>query len=279
MRDALRDLSNHGYQIIFATHSALMIDPDDVPDTVMVTKTAQGGTTPRTTVRSAVKSKMDDNASQANALFTLTHSSQLLFADRAILAEGKTEQRLLPSLYLARHKQGFRIARIAMISIDGVRGLRKVVDILGALDIPSKAVVDLDFAFRGAVRSGFLDPTDTDLSASREQFRRLSSSHGFQLEDGSDLPVKGNGFAASDAFALFGADPMCKALTASLHSKLLAQRVWLWTLGSIEDHLGLPDKSEGTWAAFGARLKTSSLEDAVKDPLGVTSFLDWIGQP
>ena len=275
VRDAFRDLSQNGYQVVFTTHSPIMVDPDDVPTSLMIVKTEQDGTTSRKTVEAAVERVFTDYASQKHTLFSLTHSSQILFSERAILTEGKTEQRLLPTLFHRIAGQRLRTARLAMVNIKGVDGVGKFFSVLKELDIPAKAVVDLDFAFRGGRRSGIIAEQDSDFLACLPIFGSVATQHGLALDD-EGLPRKGNGTSAAEGFALFAQEPGARELIRPLREKLLDHGIWLWDRGAIEAHLGISGKNEVAWAEFKQRLDTGNPEDVIKDYATVAAFIQWI---
>lgn len=51
----------------------------------------------------------------------------------------------------------------ALVAQSGVNDTKKSLEILTAMDLPTKAICDLDYCLTGAVRDGFLLSTDQDL--------------------------------------------------------------------------------------------------------------------
>lgn len=274
IRDALRTLSTKGYQVIFSTHSALMIEESDVPAAAMVYKESSKGTVVRTTLASAVAQALSDNAAQAKMLFSLAHASQILFAERVLLAEGDTEKRLLPILFQTITGTRMRTAKVAMISQGGVGHLHKAFDVLSALGLPAKGVVDLDYAFRGGRRAGLICQTDPDFTACIPIITALSQHHGF-LVDTEGLPTRGGAMNAAEAFEILAKNPQAQPHINNLHAKLLAKNVFMWPGGAIEAHLGIAAKNESAWATYAARLKNEKVEDVVVDLPTVTKFVQW----
>lgn len=275
IRDAFRDLSQNGYQVVFSTHSPIMVEPDDVPTSLMIVKSTQDGTTSRRTVEAAVERVFADYASQKHTLFSLTHSSQILFSEKALLIEGKTEQRLLPTLFHLIAGRRLRTARLAMVNIKGVDGVDKFFSVLKELDIPAKAVVDLDFAFRGGRRSGIIPEQDPDYLACLPVFRSVATRYGLEL-DHEGLPKKGGRFSAAEGFAFFAQEPRAREFIRALREKLLAKEIWLWDKGAIEAHLGISAKNESAWAAFKQRLDAENPENVIEDYATVDAFIQWI---
>lgn len=99
VRLALKTLSHEGYQIIFATHSPLMISPKDIGSTLIVRKNENNQSYSRKRLSDAINEVIADAPSQTQTLFELSNSSQILFSNKVIIAEGRTEQRLLPEIY------------------------------------------------------------------------------------------------------------------------------------------------------------------------------------
>ena len=274
VRVSLKKLSKAAYQVLVATHSPLMISATDVPDTLLIRKTAEHGTEARETLRSAVDTAMKDHPSQADMLFSLSNSSQILFADRVILAEGKTEHRLIPSLFEIASKRTLGLTKIALIGQGGVDNTPKSMRILDAIDLPCKAIVDLDYAFRGALREGLIADDDEDAQKCREVLKKIADAGECNL-DREGLPTGGGELSPIEVYARLAEDTEAAPRIESLHAKLLEKNIWLWKFGAIENHLGLQTKSEQGWANFLEDIRTSEF-DSIPDKSGVLDFLDWI---
>ena len=72
-----------------------------------------------------------------------------------LLVEGPTEKTLLPDTIKAITGETLSGLKMGLLRLDGSGGTAKCLEILKAMDIRGKAVVDLDFAFRQAVRSNY----------------------------------------------------------------------------------------------------------------------------
>ena len=70
-----------------------------MPSTILVRKSTSDGTHKKPTLHEAVIQTLSDRPSQTKLLFSLGNSSKLLFSETVILAEGKTENRLLPIIF------------------------------------------------------------------------------------------------------------------------------------------------------------------------------------
>lgn len=275
VREALRSLSEAGYQVVFSTHSAQMILAKDAKNALLMTKHHAGGTRARPRMQSVVEQLVDNPTHQLHQLFSLTNSSQLLFADKVVLTEGKTELRLLPSIFQAVAGKTMGQSSLAIIAMSGVSDTRKSMDVLSALGLPACAIVDLDFAFRHATKHGFLQADDPDIAACKAILTRLAGAGLVSLEGA--LPCKGIQGPASKAFELLAADDEAKPHIAELVRKLRDQNLWLWSAGAIEPHLGLSEKSEHVWLTFQVRLESEPLEDLCADAEGIRSLVAWMG--
>lgn len=276
VRTALKKLATTGYQVLVATHSPLVIGPEDVPDTLLIRKSEGIGTEARKTLRSAVKSALADYPHQAALLLSLSNSSRILFADGVVLAEGKTEQRLIPALFEKHREKTLGMARVALISQGGVDNTGKSMAVLDALDLPCKAVADLDYAFRGAIRDGLIEEDDPDVAACKAQLRVIAPSLGFSL--GADgLPERGGSMAAPEAFAELAKESEAIPHIESLHLRLRERGVWIWKHGCMDHHVGLVAKTETAWADLLADFHDGDF-GSLPDGQGVIEMLEWIAQ-
>lgn len=279
VREALRALSQAGYQVVFSTHAAQMILAKDAKNALLMTKKHPDGTKARPRLQSIVEQLVKNPTHQLYQLFSLTNSSQVLFADKVVLTEGKTELRLLPSIFQAVAGKTMGQSSLALVAMSGVSDTRKSMELLSALGLPSYAIVDLDFAFRQAIKHGFLQDDDPDIAACKAVFARMFSAGLLSLDDGG-LPRKGVQGAASKAFELLSSDAEAQPHIAALVQKLRGQNVWLWGAGAIEPHLGLSEKSEHAWLSFQVRLEAERLEGFCPDAEGVRSLVEWLrGRP
>lgn len=273
VRAALKTLAQNGYQVVFSTHSAQLVPAAEAQFALLMRKSNTNGTHARRRLRDAIQIVVPNSVHQMEQLFTLGNSSQVLFADRVLLTEGKTELRLLPSIYESISGRSFGQERLALVAQSGVNDTKKSTEILGAMDIPCKAVVDLDYAFNGAVRDGYLPATDPDIAALKLELASLAAAGRVSLA-ASGLP-QGGVVTAAQAFTLLAQQAAAQAPIASLHGKLLAQNIWLWQLGDIEAHLGLAEKTEREWSRFNSDLSTRGLHAICPDPAAIRNMLAW----
>lgn len=274
VREALRALSNAGYQVVFSTHSAQMILAKDAKNALLMTKKHPEGTKARPRMQSVVEELVENPTHQLHQLFSLTNSSQILFADKVVLTEGKTELRLLPALFQTITGKTMGQSSLAIVPMSGASDTRKSMEILSALGLPACAIVDLDFAFRQAVKHGLLQADDGDLIACKNLLQQMEDVGEISLHDG--LPCGGVQGPASKAFELLAAKPGAKGPIDDLVRKLRGHQVWLWSRGAIEPHVGLLEKTEHAWLSMQVRLEREPLDDVCADAEGVRSLIGWL---
>lgn len=275
VRVALKNLSNEGYQVVFATHSAQMVTSEDVSTSLLIRKNRERGTFMRKRMEDAVRQVVKDAPSQLQMLFSLSNSNELLFADYVLLTEGKTEWRVLPALFERITGQSFALIKCALVRQGGVSNTRKSMQVLSAMDIPVRAIVDLDYAFTTATRDGFLSANDPDITECRNLFRELACHNHLRLVNG--LPVnKHSNISASTAYAMMASMPEAERPIRNIHNKLCEQGIWVWTRGAIEEHLGLNGKNEMVWHNFIERSKSKNFVQTLPDYDGIEALCQWI---
>lgn len=275
IREALVALSLSGYQVLISTHSAQMITPELAEHTLLIRKSDVLGTHPRLRLADAIQSVVPKSTHQMEQLFNLAHSSQLLFAENVVLTEGKTELRLLPFLFKKIANLTMGQEKHALVAQSGVNDTKKSLEILMAMDLPSKAICDLDYCFTGAVRDGFLLSTDQDLLSLKALLPNLCQSHGVTL-NGNGLPKNNNTITAAEAFEVLANDQTAIPLIESLHTKMKAQHIWVWKKGAIEAHIGTPNKTESAWAQFKSDVMTNGLSQTCSDHQSLLDLVEWL---
>ena len=273
VRASLKSLAQNGYQVVFSTHSAQLVPASDAQFALLIRKDDARGTHARQRLRDAIQIVVPNSVHQMEQLFTLGNSSQVLFADKVLLTEGKTELRLLPAIYESVSGRSFGQERLALVAQSGVNDTKKSIEILGQMDIPCKAVVDLDYAFTGAIRDGYLQAADTDIAALKAELASMAVAGQVSLA-ASGLP-QGGIVTAAQAFTLLARRASALGPIAALHGKLLPQNIWLWHMGDIEAHLGLAEKSEREWSRFNVELNNRGLNAICPDPVAINNMLAW----
>ncbi|HAS6969107.1 TPA: AAA family ATPase [Vibrio parahaemolyticus] len=269
VREALHTLSLNGYQVIYTTHSAQMITAERVQHTLFVRKSIALGTHIRTPLRDALEIVVPNTDAQAGHLFSLSQSTQILFANEVVLTEGKTELRLLPFVYQKIKGKTFGQNNAALIETGSVDNIGKTMKILFEMDLPSKAIVDLDYVFKGAVHNNFIEDDDEDLVILRQLLQSLHDDEVIEMR--GDLPN-------AKHCAVMAQDERSHNAINSLHDKLRDRNIWLWKQGAIEAHLGLRAKNENEWARFktDAENPDVGIQNACHDFDSVQQLIEWL---
>lgn len=276
LRQSLKTLSNQGYQIIFSTHSPFMITEKDVAHTILVRKNETLGTYKRNSLKAAIPQVETDAQHQLTLMFSLSNSSNILFSERVILIEGKTENKLLPYLIEKISNRTLALNKCALVQQGGAGNTRKSMLVLNTMDLPCKAIVDLDYVFKHAVEEGFLATDDVDIQACETEMASVADTNGIALENG--WPKNRNSsMSSASAFALLAQRPNITQNIQNLKIKMQAHNIWIWTKGTIENHLNLPGKTEQIWARFVNEVELNGLEETLQENyLEIRECVNWI---
>jgi predicted ATP-dependent endonuclease of OLD family len=274
IRQALLALSQNGYQVVLSTHSAQMVTSEQAKSSLLIRKCNQRGTYARTRLTDAIQIIVPDSTHQMEQLFSLSHSTQVLFSEQVVLTEGKTELRLLPYIFEQVSGKTLGQDKLALVAQSGVRDTRKSLEILGAMDLPAKAIVDLDYAFTGAVTDGFLQTNDPDINASKVILQRLEQQGQITLHS-NGLPMKGV-VKPARAFEIFANEQDAVIHIENLHNRLKPQGIWIWTKGAIEAHIGTTSKDELAWAQFKTSVDEIGLQTTCPEPNTLTVLVQWL---
>ncbi len=266
VRRALENLSKHGYQVVFATHSPVMVEPDAVARTRIIRKcqdTAETHIMP--TAEEALAARHPDEDNRLVTLFALENSSYWLFSDRVLITEGSTERHLLPALYQAVTGRKPADDGLAILDVAGADNIPEALAVMAEVGIEASGLVDLDFVVNKGVRNALLAEGDTDLLEYRRQM---------QARDGRNPADARNAETVREWAATAEATPV----TSALFEKLKEQGIWLWTGGDIEHHLGLTERKKGliTWSRFRKQLEQDPYQKVITDPATIEALVQWL---
>lgn len=278
LRETLRSLSTSGFQVVFSTHSPLMLSRENAADTVVVTKTASAGTSALKPLRQAVQSALTDAEAQSRTLFELGNLTEVYFSERVVLCEGKTDRRLLPLAYERLMGCHPELDRITFVSVGSCSDIPKALLVLNAMGIKSCAVADLDFAFVEARKgsASLLEKDGEDMKETKTVLQRLQQGHTFPL-GGNGLPMKGNdGWQAADTWALFAQDSDGRRLANIVHEALKSKRIWVWPAGCIEQVTRIQEKGEDAILKQEEMLRDMSAADVAREMPEFKPCFDWL---
>lgn len=266
LRQALAALSGGPFQVVFSTHSPLMLSRENAADTVIVGKTKEQGTHTRLPLRIAVKGALEDAESQSRTLFELGNLAEIYFAERVVLCEGKTDRRILPLAYERLRGVPQDGGHVTFVSLGSCSDVPKALPVLRAMGIRACAVVDLDFAFTAARSGGksLLPKDDDDMTQVKNVLARLHKEKGCHLGDNGmpSRPKDGKDPSKpADTWALLASDAEGAKIVDAVHASLHSHAIWAWKAGCIEHVTGWADKGEQAIIDQEAMLQQMSADD------------------
>ena len=261
LRKSLNILSTQGYQVIFSTHSPFMITQKDVGNTVLVRKNDLLGTFKRTTLKSAIPTVEQTAQHQLTLMYSLSNSSNILFSEKVILVEGKTENKLLPLIIEKVTGKTILHHKTALVKLDGSSNIKKSIQVLSTMDLPTKSIADLDFALKNGISEGYLQAGDIDITACLTEIGNIALANNIFI--GTDgWPTKsGTSISAAEGFAILAQSPNVTQNIENIFTKMQVQNIWVWKFGTIENHLNLTGKNEMVWANFTNTLEQTTLQN------------------
>ncbi|MDP9898315.1 ATP-dependent nuclease [Variovorax ginsengisoli] len=278
LRESLVQLSKQNFQIIFSTHSPLLIGRAHALNTLMIYKSAANSTVARNKLQAAAVA-LQTLGHHAEALFSLQHASHFLFSESILLVEGKTEQMLLPLLYQTVRGHTYAHNKGCIVPGSSSSALLPMKQILAAVGFAPKILADLDFAFKIAPREGLVNSAAQEFLDCKAWFAANATAHGFCL-DASGLPARkdqqGNQAVITPAEAFEKMAAAMQAQVAQIGAALLGQDIWVWPGGAIEAHLGIGKTDTDRVSFLNTATQSGNLNHATT-PLDLSAVLHWMG--
>ncbi len=272
VRSSLNTLASEGYQVIFTTHSANMIAREDVANALLIRRNSTVGTVARQRIQDAVVGEIGNAPAQAEVLFELTNAVKILFSEKIVLAEGKTEKTILPEIYKHKFKNTLDADKMGLVALGGVNNTPNALKVLQAMGIIVRAVVDLDFAF---TQEGLFVEGNPDIVACKLILENLRDDNRIGLDE-AGLPRQRGNVSAANAFELMAQDPVAQTSIQNLHQDLREQGIWLWKYGAIEPHLGITGKTTRQYQNFISNLHPNDFMEGETNYQEVTAMLNWL---
>ncbi|QTO43639.1 ATP-dependent nuclease [Burkholderia latens] len=277
LRESLKLLSQQNFQVIFSTHSPLLLGAEDVLNTSLVYKSLANGTVVRDKLADAAHT-IATNPHQSSVIFSIQHATYLMFSETVLLVEGKTEMMILPTLY--KTIAGKTLAQDKACLVDGSSStsIPPMMQVLRAVGFSPKAVVDLDFVFRVGPHAGLIDNTAADFVACHAWFAANQPALNFQLgPDGFPAKRSAAGVVAAvgpeQAFGLMATAMSAEVGRLSAHFR--ASGIWVWENGAIEAHLGIQKNDAARIAFIGALQANGNASHAAREQ-DLIDFVAWI---
>lgn len=278
LRESLVRLSQQNFQVVFSTHSPLLIGRVHALNTLMIYKSNANVTVARRQLQNAAAA-FQAHAHHAEAMFSLQHASHLLFSENILLVEGKTEQMLLPLMYQTVRGHTYAHSKGCIVPGSSSSALLPMKNILAAVGFAPKILADLDFAFKIAEPAGLLGAAAQEIADCKAWFAANSASAGFFL-DGAGLPTRRdpNGVLSTilvaEAYERMAA--AMQAQVARIAATLLAQDIWVWPGGAIEVHLGIGKNDTDRIGFLSTATQSGNLNHA-SSPQDLANLLQWMG--
>lgn len=272
VQHALKSLSSNGYQVAFSTHSGDMVGVDDAKNTLMIYRGPVHGTKARERLSASISKVVTDNFKQAETLFELSNSREFLFSDNVLLCEGISDFRIIPHLYMAIRKRELSSDKIGLIKLDGSGGTRKMIQVLTALGVNVKAVVDFDYAFKEAPSNDLIDPKLPNFVKIKAFISEIAKSNGWNLS--SDGCFKKENSA--DGYMAVATAPDLKEAVSEIRQILQDSGIWLWNCGAIEQVLGMKSKVLSEQLRIIEIIKNASEFDELEEIEELKAFVNFI---
>lgn len=270
LREALQKIADNSFQVIFTTHSPLLIG-ERILDAIATVKDGNGCTDVRQKLADAA-STLKNKFHHTSVLFSLQNSSYLLFSESVLIVEGKTEKMLVPELYRAIRGATLTRSKTCLIEVCGSHSIAPTLRVLNAVGFSGKAIVDLDYIFKVAKNDHLTLLDNPDYIACKIWFANNSNGLNFFLEtDG--FPKKGGQLSPAAAFEAM-ADAMPHEVKR-LATLMLSNNLWVWTRGAIEAHLGI-GKTDTDRLTFLNTIKENNSANHAVDDQSLTDCMNWV---
>ncbi|WGY72604.1 AAA family ATPase [Burkholderia cepacia] len=277
LRESLKLLSQQNFQVVFSTHSPLLLGIEDVLNTSMVYKTAANGTVVRDKLANA-SNMIATNPHQASVIFSIQHATYLMFSETVLVVEGKTEMMILPTLYKAITGRTIVQDKACLVSGSSSSSIPPMMQVLRAVGFEPKAVVDLDFVFKVGPQAGLINNTDADFIACHAWFAANQATVNFEL--GTDgFPAKKS---AAGVVAAVGPEEAFRLMAAAMSTEVTrlcaifrTHGIWVWGRGAIEAHLGIQKNDPARMAFIGTMQANGNASHAAHEQ-DLIDFAAWV---
>lgn len=278
LRESLLQLSNQNFQVIFSTHSPLLIGRAHALQTLMIFKDQSNRTTVRQKINTAAAA-FAAHEHHAEAVFSIQSATHLLFSERVLLVEGKTELMLIPQIYEIARGHSYAHDKGCIVSGASSSALMPMMRILRAVGFTPKALADLDFIFKVAPGEGLVDAASAEFSACKNWFAENATTHRIQLDANGWPTKKGPNGVLSAHFPAAAFQLMAAAMPAEVEQlvrQLHELDFWIWPKGAIEAHLGIGKTDLDRVNFVNTVNRTNSLSHATS-PQDLLAFAQWVG--
>jgi len=265
MRDALESISGSN-QVIYATHSPLLLSPNRLHGLVRLHKVSDPETNLEETkkVGIPIPEEMLENERDILTILNLQRSAHLFFADTVILVEGEADRHLHRAVFQRLLSTTLELKDIALVEIGGKDRVTRFKNILAYVCPKVLAIVDVDYLWEGA---GNELSSDVDLSQLVEQCRRKAEQ--VLMRETSTANLNGD----KKAEKLKEVMKQCCFANASCDKrdtvcrKLEALGTFVLRRGDIEAYVGLGKASKGKYLSAAREIASGERDLNFEDEL------------
>ncbi|MBK9497780.1 MAG: AAA family ATPase [Leptospiraceae bacterium] len=276
LREALYKLSNSGFQIIFSTHSPLMLNRENASNTIIINKDNTHGVIRKMPLKQAVQTAFSDAEAQSRTIFELGNLAEIYFSKTVIICEGKTDYRILPLIYEKIYDHSPDLEQICFVPVGSCSSIAKAQKVLEAMEINAIGIADLDFAFTHA-RVQKIISNDEDMKRTQERLKFLQKENKFFLDLVTGLPNNKGDIDAEAAWGLFANDGEGKKIVTKVHNELKEKKIWVWKEGSIEQVINSSnEKGEKGIIENENIIVQMKKNEIIKSMKPVKDFFDWL---
>lgn len=244
MRRALQDIAQHE-QVIVATHSAILIAPEMIRNTLRLEKVQASPRPPITKGFGPLsQAELLESEKEIERLFEVQRSSKFLFARGVLFVEGIADEYLVSAAGVALMSFDLEFHEIAVVESGGKDNIPAFLKLVEKLGLQSWALVDLDFLWRGA---GEILTNDAAYAKFCQELKR------------DEVPIVGTPTEAQKKEEKKRRVNCCrnelKAEVDDLCTRLLAHRVYVLRHGEIECYFGMSESSKGKYASVAKEVR------------------------
>lgn len=258
MRAALETIGT-AQQVVFSTHSPVMVSPKSLRDVILVKKDPNS----KQTTIPVLKDLPEADQKLLLEITNLERGSRLFFADRVMLVEGRSDSCLCGAIVQRLPVQGYDPERFAFVEMGGKSRLPKFQDVLKSIGQEVCVLADLDFLWDGA---GGVLGGDRELAQLCERAERLVVEANQDFENPTTEQLKRQKKLAK--FECLRTDPELQNLKRILVERLRQSKVFVLAEGEIENYVGLSDSSKGRYLEAALEIKAGEREIVYQDELG-----------
>ena len=277
LRDALETLSQGNFQVIFSTHSPLMLGNSHILNTSIIYRGANDETLTRTKLSTAT-SVIATHPHHASVVFSIQNSTYFLFSEKVLVVEGKTERMLLPEIYKTLSTRSISQDKTCIIEGSSSTSTWPITQVLQSVGYTPKAIVDLDYIFKIAPSNGLIDASTQDFIDCKNWFAQNHQNIGFHLGTDGFPSKRGPNGTISSTSPEQAFERMAQAMTnqvSNLCHILRNNGIWAWSKGAIESHLGI-QKNDPARMAFISTMATTGDVIHATHPADLQAFVHWL---